>query len=267
MSCLSELLHGRDNELACARHWITSNPILPIVGPYVSATVIFITFLATLRLTRKLKQSDTFIEFTNTFNEFMSAREILRENRVPVGQTAPSPDQLAAKAREFYGRFYGFNFSEYYAYKTGSLDRAIFTLWMRSRWREFAAPEDKEENLLHTQTYKHGWKHWREHYHRGATDDFTRLVEDIRSCTSEHRVPGLVRYYGPSLQPLYWLVRWPFVEARHRLPRLVSDLWTYLKTALNSAWEAIRRRKRVIVPAVVVLLLILVAVYFWRRYY
>ena len=217
MSCLSELLHGRENELACAYNWITTERILPILAPYVSATVIFITFLATLRLTRSLKRSDTFIEFTNTFNEFMSAREILRENRVPAGQAAPTPVELAAKALDFYGRFYGFNFSEYYAYKTGSLDRTIFTLWMRSRWREFFAPKDRVENQLHTKTYEDGWNHWLEYYHRGATDDFTRLMEDIRRCTSEHHVPELVRKHGPPFQFVCWLVRWPFVEARHRL--------------------------------------------------
>jgi hypothetical protein len=142
MSCISEALHGNDHFLTCTHHWIQDPQVYPLLGPYVSATIIFITFLATIWTTRSINRTNTFVGFTNTFNQFMNDRQSLVELSDTQNQPAPAaqvtqqltaaqawtPDQLQAKALEYYGRFYGFQFSEYYAYKARTLDRVLFIL-------------------------------------------------------------------------------------------------------------------------------------------
>jgi len=232
MSCLSLLVHGQNGRAwACTYQWVTNEKIYPYFGAYVTAFFIFITFIQTYKLTRALKRTDTFVAFSNTFNDYMKEKETLRHactvaarlaadttERAAVEVAQPGAAELERRVLDFYGRFYALIFSEFYLYKTGSLDRILFTLWMRSRWREFRAPKSGD-NLLHNRSYEDGWSHWLKHFHRDATDDFTRFMKDIRGCTFEHRVPGLVRKHGPTSQWLLSRIQFPFVEAGYWVPR------------------------------------------------
>jgi hypothetical protein len=202
---------------------MVNKDVYPIFGAYFSATIILITFLATITTTRSSNRTNTFINFANTFDEFMDRRQSLVELEPTTwraeGAGPQGTGQHRAKALDYYGRFYGFQFSQYYAYKARMLDRILFTLWMRSRWREFKADPQHPDNQLHGVSFDDGWNHWLTHYHRGATDDFTALMTSLRVCQHEYRVPGLVIWHGPGPRPLS-SARWFFHSALAELRNL-----------------------------------------------
>jgi hypothetical protein len=241
MSCISEAWHGHDHFSTCTYHWIVDPQVYQNLGSYFSATVIFITFLATIWTTRSNNRTNTFIDFTKTFSQFMDERQNLIElsnaetdaANTTQQTTAPTVSpRLQAKVLEYYGRFYGFQFSEYYAYKARNLDRTLFTLWMRSRWREFHANRAAPENQLHGIDHHAGWNHWRRNFHRGATDDYTRLMDSLLHCEHEYQVPGLVIKHGPGPWPLPWL-SW-LIRAS------LNGLW---REHIAPGWERVRTRR------------------------
>ncbi len=208
--------------------------------------LIFITFVATIRTTRQIKRTDIFLQFTNTFGEFMEQREKLSElatpplqrghtaqpvapatlalpaganaagqpgatdpqnqaARQPQDQTTRAQQDQAAreqqeeaaplahlqgKAREFFGRFYAFQFSEYYAYKAGMLERVIFALWMKSRWKEFHPPRNRAASDVLGVTFRDGWTHWLGHVHHNAHGRFHEAHERYSDVRRQIRRSG-----------------------------------------------------------------------------
>jgi hypothetical protein len=202
--------------------------------------VIFITFLATLWSSRSIKRSDNFIAFSHTFNEFMKERQDLTDlaTHPPAGQAPFSSDDLKLKAKGYFGRFYGFLFSEYYAYHRGTLERPLFTMWMLSRWREFrAAPADANYQLLGV-SFNDGWEHWLERHYLGGDDHYTRLMKNIRECEDARHVWGLVLRRGPWWQRPFWFPYAEFYEGKYQLSRFLGYLWRRIR---NEAAPAVRR--------------------------
>jgi hypothetical protein len=232
MSCLTEWVHGRIDVLACASQWTDDEKTnIGIVGPYFTATILIITLWVTLRMTYHLKRVDTFIQFTNTFNAFMEARQQLDPAAHPEVQPGVHGD-LALRTKEFYARYIAFQFSEYYAYRSGNLDRRLFTLWVRSRWSEFRR---QPQERLNTVSYTDAWDYWLTNYHRNARDGFTRLMGDVHGCEKEWQVWEAVRKHGPLSQKLYWIIRWP-------VARLV-DAYSWVNDWLSTFWQTPRGQR------------------------
>ena len=221
MSCFSAALHGSGPFWSCSYNWARSSDIFPVLGGYISSALIFITFLATLWSSRSIKRSDNFIAFSTAFNEFMKERQALIDLAAhpPPGQTAFTPAELTLKAKDHFGRFYGFMFSEYYAYRGGTLARRPFTMWMLSRWREFkAAPTDAKYQLLGV-SFKAGWEHWLERHYLGGDDHYSRLMKDIRDCRHPRHVWAIVLRHGRWLRYLLSFPYAGFYEGKYQLAR------------------------------------------------
>ena len=69
-------------------------------------------------------------------------------------------------------------------------------------------------------------------YHRGATDDYTRFMEEVKASNKEEAVPGIVRKHGPRSQRLRWLIFGPYAGTGHPVP----VYWTQL-CALGRGWK------------------------------
>lgn len=248
MSCLMQAWHGAGLSwhglslfLICSYDWARHDNIYPYLGGYISAAVIFLTFVATYRSARSIKMSDNFIAFTQAFNAFMKERHELTElptqrpaNLAP-GQTFLDEDQRKARAKDYFGRFYGVIFAEYYAYRQGTLHRRILTLWMKSRWREFN-PDGGTQEVLQQVNFTDGWDHWHENFHRGAEDSFTRLMRRIQECPEPY-VSSAVRWYGPWSQWFRWFFFVWIALASHLLQIITAAV-----AALRApARDAIRR--------------------------
>jgi hypothetical protein len=234
--------HGAGPFLNCSYNWARGDNIFPYLGGYISATVIFLTIVATYRSARSIKMSDNFIAFTNAFNALMKERLELTElptelppNPAP-GQTVLTDAQREARAKDYFGRFYGFVFSEYYAYREGTLHRRVFTLWIQSRWREFHPDAGAAPDLLQGVGFQQGWTHWHQNFHRNAEDDYTRLMRRIQQC-AKHHVPSAVRWYGPWSQWFRWFFFAPLALVSHFLLTIWEAVWT----RRDDASEAIRR--------------------------
>jgi hypothetical protein len=251
MSCLMQWSHGAGpwwhgvgTFWNCSYDWARADNIYPYLGGYISATVIFLTFVATYRSARSIKMSDNFIAFIGTFNAFMKERRELTElptqlppNPAP-GQTVLTPAEREARAKDYFGRFYGFVFSEYYAYREGTLHRRVFTVWMQSRWREFHPQAGAVPDLLQGVSFQDGWTYWHTNFHRNAEDAYTRLMRRIQEC-AEHRVPPVVRWYGPWSQWFRWFFFAPLAQGRYYLLKSCKAVWRSLRQWIAVLWQRI----------------------------
>ena len=197
--------------------WIHANErTLVPVAPYVTATVLALTFYGTIRVTRSQKKTDTAVEFGRTFIELMDRKHKLVSGQVAVPQAAEATDQdradqmrafLQGEALHYYAQFFAFQFSEFHAYTQGYVDKDVFTIWMKSRWRDFKRPE-----TIFGVTYIDGWGHWKTVQHNDGRDKFVEFMKLVHSCDTMDEVDAVVSSFGP------WWLRWHSWPWRVGLP-------------------------------------------------
>jgi hypothetical protein len=186
--------------------WIRENEIpIRTIAPYITATVLTLTFYGTIRIQRAQKKSETAAEFGSAFIQLMEQKHKLETNQIDLPRALTTQetqqqqvtDFLASEARHYYAQFFAFQFSEFHAYKNGYIGKDVFSIWMKSRWREFRAPE-----AIHGVTYAAGWDHWKQVRHNNAEDEFVRFMREIHGCQNEAGVERVVTSFGP------WWQRW-----------------------------------------------------------
>jgi hypothetical protein len=197
MSMLSQWVHDNKENLVT---------IAPFVGATITATVLVLTFYGTVRMTKSLRKSDMAVQFGDDFNELMEKKHKIQTGQImpPTGwqQATGGRTFLQLEAYHDYTQFFSFQFNEFHAYQSGYVDRDLFTIWMRSRRREF-----NHENI-HGVSYGVGWQEWLVERHRNARDDFTRFMDDVHRCNTDEEVDRVVGSYGPwSARIRSWLRR------------------------------------------------------------
>jgi hypothetical protein len=148
--------------------------------PFVTMGVLW----ATIRMTKGLKKTDTLISFGQRFNELMMFRHALDKRVNDLENLAGAAfdgakASLKADALNYYRQHFDLQFNEFYAFRKGLLDREIFTLWMRTRARQFAT------DCIGATYYEEGWKYWRTGWRVDKQDAFTRFMIQIHGCVAE----------------------------------------------------------------------------------
>ena len=197
MSLLSQWVHANKETLVT---------MAPFAGATITATVLVLTFYGTVRMTKSLRKSDMAVQFGDDFNELMEKKHKLLTRQVtePNGWQAPAGRNfLQVEAYHYYAQFFAFQFTEFYAYQSGYIERDVFSIWVRSRRREF-----NNENI-HDVSYGAGWQEWLVERHRNARDDFTRFMDDIHRCNTDDEVDRVVGEYGPWSARIWSCMRRP----------------------------------------------------------
>jgi hypothetical protein len=190
--------------------WIRDNKdnlgtIVPLVGTAITAAVLILTFYGTSRLTKSLRKSHLAVQFGDDFNKLMEMKHKIKTGQVttpPTWNEQRDGKFLQVEAYHYYAQFFGFQFSEFHAYQAGYIDRDVFTVWMKSRPREF-----RNESLQNV-SYEAGWRGWLVERNRNVRDNFTHFMEDIHRCDTDEDVERVVGEYGPwSARLRAWLRR------------------------------------------------------------
>lgn len=193
--------------------WVHRNStILQSVGPYITATVLVLTFYGTIRMTKSQRKSDTMIGFGQEFRELMGKQHLIeRERDLPDAVAADNTrkrEYLKQEALQFYSQAFSLQFNEFHAYRQGYIDRAVYMIWMKSRQREYARPEN-----IQGVTYPEGFEHWFNHRHNRAEDTFVQFMRRIHAARTDQEVHDAVDEYGPWWRKCRTWIGWKLTAA------------------------------------------------------
>jgi hypothetical protein len=176
-----------------------------LVTPFLTPIILIITLIFTIRMTISQKRSDNAKDFGGQFNKLMDDKDAILRQEVNDGTTASDRTSIQRNLYHYYNQLYALQFTEFYAYRARYLERRIFTLWMRSRAREYA-----QENIHGLLACQQGWTNWLNERHGNAVDDYTKFMDKVHRCGIDHRaVDRVVGRHGAWWQRWRWWI--PFL--------------------------------------------------------